>query len=56
MFGASESELAKLALAHHVDGHAPGVLGRAAFWLVAANLVYAATLGPEPPASAAGFQ
>ncbi|HVW90291.1 MAG TPA: amidohydrolase family protein, partial [Gaiellaceae bacterium] len=25
----AESELAKLALAHHVDGHAPGVLGRA---------------------------
>jgi adenine deaminase len=24
----AESELAKLALAHHVDGHAPGVLGR----------------------------
>ena len=26
---AAESELAKLELAHHVDGHAPGVLGRA---------------------------
>ncbi len=29
VIGAAPSELAKLALAHHVDGHAPGVLGRA---------------------------
>src|SRR4029077_1727182 len=28
VIGGAESELAKLALAQHVDGHAPGVLGR----------------------------
>ncbi len=28
VIGGAPSELAKLALAHHVDGHAPGVLGR----------------------------